>query len=59
MARVIFLAGLGRSGTALLERALAELPRVQALGEVNHLWRRSLVEDERCGSGEAFSRCPF
>ena len=59
MARVIFLAGLGRSGTTLLERSLAELPGVQALGEVNHLWRRSLIEDEPCGCGEAFSRCPF
>jgi Sulfotransferase domain len=59
MARVIFLAGLGRSGTTLLERALAELPGVQALGEVSHLWRRSLIEDELCGCGEAFSRCPF
>lgn len=59
MARVVFLAGLGRSGTTLLERALAELPGVEALGEVNHLWRRSLVEDELCGCGEPFSRCPF
>ena len=59
MARVIFLAGLGRSGTTLLERALAELPGVQALGEVNHLWRRSVIEDEPCGCGEAFSQCPF
>lgn len=58
MARVVFLAGLGRSGTTLLERALAELPGVQALGEVNHLWRRSLVDDELCGCGEPFSRCP-
>jgi hypothetical protein len=59
MARVVFLAGLGRSGTTLLERALAELPGVQALGEVNHLWRRSLVDDELCGCGEPFSRCPY
>ena len=59
MTRVIFLAGLGRSGTTLLERALSELPGVQALGEVNHLWRRSLVEDELCGCGEAFSRCEY
>jgi Sulfotransferase family len=59
MARVIFLAGLGRSGTTLLERALAELPGVQTLGEVNHLWRRSLIENEPCGCGEAFSRCRF
>jgi hypothetical protein len=59
MTRVIFLAGLGRSGTTLLERALAELPGIQPLGEVNHLWRRSLVEDELCGCGEPFSLCPF
>jgi len=59
MARVVFLAGLGRSGTTLLERALAELPGVQALGEVNHLWRRSLVNDELCGCGEPFSGCPY
>jgi hypothetical protein len=59
MTRVVFLAGLGRSGTTLLERALAELPGVEALGEVNHLWQRSLVEDELCGCGEAFSRCPY
>lgn len=59
MTRVVFLAGLGRSGTTLLERALAELPGVQALGEVNHLWRRSLVDDELCGCGEPFSRCPY
>ena len=59
MTRVIFLAGLARSGTTLLERALAELPGVQTLGEVNHLWKRSLVDDELCGCGEPFSRCSF
>lgn len=59
MARVIFLAGLGRSGTTLLERALGELPGVQPLGEVIHLWRRSIVDDELCGCGDPFSRCPY
>jgi hypothetical protein len=59
MTRVIFLAGLGRSGTTLLERALGELPGVEALGEVNHLWQRSLMDDELCGCGEPFSRCSY
>lgn len=57
--RVIYLGGLGRSGSTLLERLLGELPGVSALGEVVHLWRRGVVENERCGCGEAFSTCAF
>ncbi|HEY2794503.1 MAG TPA: sulfotransferase, partial [Micromonosporaceae bacterium] len=38
MARVVFLGGLGRSGTTLLERILGEVPGVCALGELVHLW---------------------
>lgn len=59
MVRVLFLGGLGRSGTTLLERILGELPGVCALGEVVHLWRRDVIDDERCGCGERFSRCDF
>lgn len=57
--RVIFLGGLGRSGTTLLERLLGELPGVVPLGEVVHLWARGVVAGELCGCGEAFPRCPF
>lgn len=56
---VLFIGGLGRSGSTLLERVLCELPGVCAMGEVVHLWRRGLADDERCGCGEVFSRCPF
>ncbi|GAA2524411.1 sulfotransferase [Pilimelia columellifera] len=56
---VLFLGGLGRSGTTLLERALGELPGVCSLGEVVHLWQRDVRDDERCGCGERFSRCDF
>ncbi|GAA5178405.1 sulfotransferase [Rugosimonospora acidiphila] len=59
MVRVIFIGGLGRSGTTLLERVLGELPGVCALGEVVHLWRRDLCDDERCGCGRRFSGCRF
>jgi hypothetical protein len=56
---VLFLGGLGRSGTTLLERLLGQLPGVSALGEVVHLWQRDLVDDERCGCGDRFSTCGF
>jgi hypothetical protein len=59
MARVIFLGGLGRSGTTLIERVLGQLPGVCALGEVVHLWQRDLRDDEKCGCGERFSSCEF
>jgi hypothetical protein len=57
--RVLFVGGLGRSGSTLLERLLSELPGVCGIGEVVHLWQRGLVDDERCGCGAAFRQCPF
>lgn len=59
MVRVLFLGGLGRSGTTLLERLLGELPGVSPLGEVVHLWERDIAGDEKCACGEHFSDCPF
>ncbi|GIF12386.1 sulfotransferase [Actinoplanes teichomyceticus] len=59
MAQVLFLGGLGRSGTTLVERLLGELPGICALGEVVHLWQRDLRDDERCGCGSRFSGCTF
>ena len=59
MARVLYLGGLGRSGTTLVERLLGELPSVCALGELVHLWQRDILDDERCGCGARFSGCTF
>ncbi|MGN6793571.1 MAG: sulfotransferase domain-containing protein [Streptosporangiaceae bacterium] len=57
--RVIYLGGLGRSGSTLLERLLGELPGVCASGEIVHLWQRGVAENERCGCGLEFSACDF
>ncbi|MFB9362597.1 sulfotransferase [Actinoplanes nipponensis] len=59
MARVLYLGGLGRSGTTLVERLLGELPSVCSLGEIVHLWQRDIRDDERCGCGARFSACTF
>ncbi|WP_336921895.1 sulfotransferase [Aquipuribacter sp. SD81] len=56
---VLMLGGFGRSGSTLLERMLGDVPGVVAVGEVLHLWERGVRDDERCGCGEPFSRCPF
>ncbi len=59
MSQILYLGGLGRSGTTLVERLLGELPGVCALGEVVHLWQRDIRDDERCGCGARFSACTF
>lgn len=59
MTDVGFIGGFGRSGSTLLERIVAELPGVCALGEVLHLWQRGVRDNELCACGEAFHSCPF
>jgi hypothetical protein len=59
VARVLYLGGLGRSGTTLVERLLGELPSVCALGEIVHLWQRDIRDNERCGCGARFAACSF
>jgi hypothetical protein len=57
--RVLYLGGLGRSGTTVLERVLGELGGVCSVGELVHLWQRGVLDDETCGCGVPFSQCPF
>jgi hypothetical protein len=57
--RVVYLGGLGRSGSTLLERLIGELPGVCSAGEVVHMWQRGIVEGERCGCGQPFGDCEF
>ena len=57
--RVLYLGGLGRSGTTVLERVLGELPGACSVGELVHLWQRGVLDDETCGCGTPFSGCPF
>ncbi|MFC3994819.1 sulfotransferase [Nocardiopsis sediminis] len=57
--RLLFVGGIGRSGSTLIERLLGELPGVCSVGEVVHMWRRALVDDEPCGCGVPFRACGF
>jgi hypothetical protein len=57
--RVLYIGGLGRSGTTLLERLLGQIDGVQTLGETVHLWTRGVLRNETCGCGQPFHDCPF
>ncbi|MFL6049620.1 MAG: sulfotransferase [Gaiellales bacterium] len=56
---VVFIGGLGRSGSTLLELLLTGVPGMVPVGEVRHLWARGLRDDDRCACGAPFSACPF
>ena len=57
--RVIYVGGVIRSGSTLLDRMLGELPGHVAVGELCYIWQHSVLLDRGCGCGEAFSACPF
>jgi hypothetical protein len=59
LARVLYVGGLGRSGSTLIERLLGQLPGVCPVGELVHLWERGVTQGERCGCGEPFGQCGF
>lgn len=56
---VVYLAGSGRSGSTLVERALGSMPGFVNVGELIDIVRRVAVYDERCGCGAPFFECEF
>jgi O-antigen ligase len=56
---VVYIAGVSRSGSTLLERAFDRVPGVCGVGELVHLWRRGAVGNELCSCGTPFRSCPF
>jgi hypothetical protein len=57
--RVLYLGGLGRSGSTLIERLIGQMPGVCPVGEICHLWQRGVADGERCGCGQPFRQCLF
>lgn len=57
--RLVYVGGMGRSGSTLIERLLGELPGVCSTGELVHMWQRGLVDGEACGCGTPFEACAF
>jgi hypothetical protein len=56
---VLYIGGMGRSGSTLIDRVLGQTPGVCSVGEFVFLWERALSANELCGCGEPFRQCPF
>ena len=57
--KVLFIGGLGRSGSTLVEKVLNELPGTVSAGETLFLWERGVQDQQRCGCGKIFGECEF
>lgn len=57
--KVIFIGGAGRSGSTLLDRALGQVDGFCSLGEMYHIWQRSILQNQLCGCGTSFRECFF
>ena len=58
-AKVVYIAGYGRSGSTLLERILSANPHIEGLGEVEQLSRMTDLHTSTCGCGEPLGSCPL
>jgi Sulfotransferase family len=57
--KVLFIAGVGRSGSTLIDQVLGEVEGFCSLGELHTLWMRGLIEGDSCGCGVRVPDCPF
>lgn len=56
---VLFVGGMPRSGSTLLDLLLGQLPAHCDVGELFYMWQGGVLRDQRCACGEPFSACPF
>jgi len=58
--KLVYIAGWGHSGTTILDRVLGQLDGFCSVGELRHLWTKSLgFADGHCGCGRLLADCPF
>jgi Sulfotransferase family len=56
---VLYLAGMGRSGSTILEAVLNRVPELAGTGELKFVWQRGLRENRRCSCGTPVRECDF
>jgi hypothetical protein len=57
--KVLYVAGLGRSGSTILANTLGQVEGFFSGGELNFIWKHALIENRLCGCGKPSRECPF
>ena len=56
--KVLYVVGLGRSGSTILSNSLGQIGDCFSAGELNFIWRHNVIENRLCGCGRPFRECP-
>jgi hypothetical protein len=56
---IIYIAGMTRSGTTIVDRVLSSVHGVASFCEIRYLWAAGFVRHFDCSCGQPFERCPF
>ncbi|MBA2441907.1 MAG: sulfotransferase [Rubrobacter sp.] len=56
--KVLYIAGLGRSGSTILANGLGQVDGFFSAGELNFIWKHNLIGNRLCGCGAPFHSCP-
>lgn len=57
--RVVYIAGVGRSGSTVLDSVLGNHPHIQSVGELSRLASDAWVQNFYCSCGRRSQECPF
>ncbi len=59
IARVLYIAGTGRSGSTVITQLLGEIEGIIPVGELRYVWERGFQQNQLCGCGVPFRSCDF
>lgn len=57
--RVVYIAGVGRSGSTVLDSVLGNHPLIQSVGELSRLSNDAWIQNFYCSCGKRSDECPF
>ena len=57
--KLLFVGGMPRSGSTLLDLMVGQLPKHFDVGELFYMWQAGLLRNQLCACGEHFDSCPF